>query len=183
MVYNFRQMKKILFLSFLIFSIFGCSLKYDEEAVSKDVTPEFIFENPSLVRVENGKKSVIVNAEKIEKYKSNSIFYASDVLFETFDRYDESDAKGSCGLLYADLDSQVFELFDGISLYSKEYDTTFHANVLKWDGKTEQLIGSKRDTVRVEKNDTIIFGTGFSASGISRTFHFNGTVTGEIESE
>lgn len=183
MVYNLTNMKKFIFLAFIGFSILGCSLKYDEETVSKDITPEFIFENPSLVRVEGGKKSVIVNAEKIEKYKSNSIFYASDVLFETFDNYGETDAKGICGLLYADLDSQVFELFDGISLFSKEYDTNFYANVLKWDGKTEQLIGSKRDTVRVEKNDTILFGTGFSASGVSSTFHFNGTVTGEIESE
>lgn len=176
-------MKKIFFLTFIAFSLFSCSLKYDEETVSKDVTPEFIFENPSLIRVEGGKKSVVVNAEKIEKYKSNSVFYASDVFFETFNQYEETDAKGSCGLLFADLDSQIYELFDGIALFSREYDTNFYANVLKWDGKTEQLIGSKRDTVRVEKNDTILFGTGFSASGVSSSFHFNGTVTGEIESE
>ena len=36
--------------------------------------------------------------------------------------------------------------------------------------------------VQVEKEDAIIRGTGFSASGVSKSFSFRGTVTGEIES-
>lgn len=169
---------------FLTFAFCSCSLKYEEdEVLTKDKTPEFIFENPTLSRIEKGQKTVSVGAEKIEKYKSNSVYYASNVEFETYKNTNEVDAKGSCGLLYADLDSQNFELFDDISLYSKEYGASFYANVLKWDGKTEQMIGSKRDTVRVEKDDTILFGTGFSASGISGTFRFSGTVTGEMKSE
>lgn len=176
-------MKKIFGVLILVFSFTGCSLKYDNEIVTKDKTPEFIFEKPALTRVENGKKTVIVGAEKIEKYKSNSVFYASDVNFETYDNQNTVEAKGDCGLLYANLDSEVYELFDDINLYSKSYNATFHANVLKWNGKNEQLIGSQRDTVRIEKDDTIMFGTGFSASGVSGTFRFNGTVTGEMKSE
>ena len=54
--------------------------------------------------------------------------------------------------------------------------------MLKWNSKTEQLIGGKGDMVQVEKEDAIIRGTDFSASGVSKSFSFRGTVTGEIES-
>ena len=37
--------------------------------------------------------------------------------------------------------------------------------------------------VKVEKEDTVMRGTGFSASGVSKTFSFRGTVSGEIETK
>ena len=55
--------------------------------------------------------------------------------------------------------------------------------MLKWNGKTEQLTGGRKDTVRVEKDGTVLYGTGFSASGVSKTFSFAGTVSGEIETK
>ena len=55
--------------------------------------------------------------------------------------------------------------------------------MLRWNGKTEQLTGGRRDTVRIEKDGTIIYGTGFSASGVSKKFGFAGTVSGEIEAK
>ena len=35
--------------------------------------------------------------------------------------------------------------------------------------------------VKIEKDDTIMRGSGFSASGISKTFSFRGNITGTIE--
>ena len=55
--------------------------------------------------------------------------------------------------------------------------------MLKWNGKTEQLTGGRKDTARLEKEGTVIYGTGFSASGISKKFNFSGTVSGEIETK
>ena len=37
--------------------------------------------------------------------------------------------------------------------------------------------------VKVEKDGTVMRGTGFSASGISKTFSFRGTVSGDIETK
>lgn len=166
-------------LIFLIFS--SCSLKYDTKKVSQDATPEFIFEKPLFKRIEDGNKTVIINADKIEKYNKDSTFYANNVYFETFDEEEQTLSKGFSGLLFANMDAQLFELYDKINLYSKDFEANFSANALRWNGKTEQLTGSKNDTVRIEKNDTILYGTGFSASTVTNTFNFSGTVTGEIE--
>ena len=35
--------------------------------------------------------------------------------------------------------------------------------------------------VKIEKDDTIMRGSGFSASGISKSFSFRGNITGTIE--
>ena len=55
--------------------------------------------------------------------------------------------------------------------------------MLKWNANNEQLTSGRGDIVRVEKDDTVIRGSGFSASGISKTFSFRGNVTGDIETE
>ena len=55
--------------------------------------------------------------------------------------------------------------------------------MLKWNGKTEQMTGGRKDTAKLEKDGTVIYGTGFSASGISKSFTFAGSVSGEIEAK
>ena len=77
----------------------------------------------------------------------------------------------------------VYKLYDEIQLFNYSESTNFFANVLKWNAKTEQLTSGRGDMVRIEKDDAVIRGTGFSASGIGKTFSFKGTVTGEIETE
>lgn len=176
-------MKKIILLLAVIFPFFSCSLKYDEEKSTAPEAPEFIFKNPVYSQYDNKQLAMRVSAEELEKYKKNSLVYAQKVLFERYDANSEIDTKGECGLLSADDNNGVYMLFDNINLFSKSFDADFHANFLKWNSKTEQLVGSARDTVRVEKKDGIIFGTGFSASGLSGNYKFNGTVTGELESE
>ena len=55
--------------------------------------------------------------------------------------------------------------------------------MLKWNGNTEQLTGGRKDTARIEKDGAIIYGSGFSASGVSKSFSFSGSVSGEIETK
>ena len=57
----------------------------------------------------------------------------------------------------------------------------FYANALRWNGRTEQLTSGRGDMVKIEKDDTIMRGSGFTASGISKTFSFRGNITGTIE--
>ena len=54
---------------------------------------------------------------------------------------------------------------------------------LKWNGQTEQLTSGRSDMVKIEKDDTIMRGSGFTASGISKTFSFRGNITGTIETD
>lgn len=170
---------------FFVFTLFclSCSLKYDEVVNAEETNPEFIFDHAKMVRYENNKETVLVKADNIEQYKDSSVTYGKNVKFTTYDKEQKLETEGSCGYLYADTDLELYELYDGIKLFSKVQNTNFFADMLKWDGQTEQLIGGRKDTVRVEKDGTVLYGTGFSASGVSKSFSFSGTVSGEIETK
>ena len=172
----------LLISAFLIFCI-SCSLKYDQTVNAEETNPEFVFTHAKMIRYKNSEESVKVFADSIEQYKDSDITYGKNVSFTTYDDEQKVETEGSCGFLYADSEKEIYELYDGIKLYNKAQNTNFFANMLKWNGKTEQLTGGKRDSARIEKDGTVIYGTGFSASGVSKTYSFSGTVSGEIEAK
>ena len=179
---SFKIIYSLLISAFLIFS-FSCSLKYDQTVNAEETNPEFVFTHAKMVRYEKGAESVKVYADSIEQYKDSDITYGKNVSFTTFDDEGKIETEGSCGYLYADTKTEVYEMFDGIKIQNNNQNTNFSANMLKWNGKTEQLTGGKRDTAKIEKDGTVIYGTGFSASGVSKTFSFSGTVSGEIDAK
>ena len=170
-------------LSVLIFLSVSCTLKYGENVNAEETNPEFVFNHARLVRYEKGSETVVVNADNIEQYKDSDITYSKNVTFTTYDDDHKVETEGYCGLLYADNENELYELYDGIKLYNRSQNTNFFANMLKWNGKTEQLTGARRDTAKIEKDGTVIYGTGFSASGVSKTYSFAGTVSGQIEAK
>ena len=172
----------LLISAFLIFGI-SCSLKYDQTVNAEETNPEFVFTHAKMIRYKKGEESVKVFADSIEQYKDSDITYGKNVSFTTYDDEQKVETEGSCGYLYADSENEIYELYDGIKLYNKAQNTNFFANMLKWNGKTEQLTGGKRDNAKIEKDGTVIYGTGFSASGVSKTYSFSGTVSGEIEAK
>ena len=170
-------------ISIILISGFSCSLKYDEVVNAEESNPEFVFTHARMIRYKKAEESVEVYADSIEQYKDSDQTYAKNVSFTTYDDNQAVETEGSCGYVYADSEKEIYELYDGIKLYNKAQNTNFFANTLKWNGKTEQLTGGKRDTAKIEKDGTVIYGTGFSASGVSKTFSFSGTVSGEIEAK
>ena len=180
-VNNKRQ--SFVFLIIAVFSITACSLKYDEIVNAEESNPEFVFNHAKLVRYEKAQEKVVVQADNIEQYKDSSITYGRNVKFLTYDQNHKLETEGSCGYLYADTDAEIYELYDGIKLFSNIQNTNFFADMLKWNGKTEQMTGGRKDTAKIEKDGTVIYGTGFSASGISKSFTFAGSVSGEIETK
>lgn len=161
----------------------SCSLKYDSEVSAEDVNPEFVFYETKMTRYENNKKTAEVYADQLEEYKNSDIAYAKNVTFKTFDNKQENDTEGFCGLLYADTANDIYELYDGIRLFSKKNDAVFRANILRWNAASEQLTSGRTDMVRIEKDGTAIVGSGFSASGVSGKYYFTGSVSGSIETE
>ena len=63
----------------------------------------------------------------------------------------------------------------------KGQNVEIHAQNLRWDGKSEQLVSGSNDTVHIKKDNLELEGSGFSASGVSQSFHwskaFHGTIT------
>jgi LPS export ABC transporter protein LptC len=175
--------RTLLLTTLILLLCVSCSLKYDEVVNAEESNPEFVFNHAKLVRYEKGDETVRVQADNIEQYKDSNITYGRNVKFTTYGKEHKLETEGSCGYLFADTDSEIYELYDGIKLFSRIQNTNFYADMLKWNGKNEQLIGGRKDTVRIEKDGTVIYGTGFSASGVSKQFSFAGTVSGEIETK
>ena len=165
----------------LIILFTSCSLKYSEQVNSEDKVPEFVFEDTKLVRFEKKNPTIEVSAQKLEQYKNSSESYGQQVTFTSYDDKGEVETEGSCGILYADTDKKIYELYDDINLYNSAENMRFYANALRWNGRTEQLTSGRGDMVKIEKDDTIMRGSGFTASGISKTFSFRGNITGTIE--
>lgn len=175
-------MKQILTASSLILVLFftGCSLKYETEVNAEDLNPEFSFTNATVSRYEDAVKTAEITAGSVEQYKGSDKTYAKKVNFNVYNKKGEIETQGECGLLFFDSGSDLYELYEKIWLYNKANNANFYANGLRWNGKTEQLTSSRSDTVKIEKDDMVIYGSGFSASGISRTYKFTGTVSGDI---
>lgn len=182
---NFHN-KSIVSLSFLIFMgavSSSCSLKYGSTPVVEDKTPEFVFSGVEMTRYEDKKKKVELKADAIEQYKGSSSSYVKDVDFSSYDSDNKIATEGSCGYLLLDTDNEVYELYDDIKLFSKTKEATVFAKSLRWNGKSEQLVSGRGENVRIEKDDIIIYGSGFSASGASGEFSFTGMVSGNIETK
>ena len=168
-----------LFAVFILLS--SCSLKYSETVNSEDKVPEFVFEDTKMIRYEDNKPSLEVSAATLEQYKNTNESYGKDISFISYDKEGKTETEGSCGIIFADSGKKVYELYDDINVYNVPEKMRFFANVLKWDGATEQLTSGRSDMVKIEKDDTIMRGSGFSASGISKKFSFRGNITGTIE--
>ena len=166
---------------FILFLTTSCSLKYIETVNSEDKVPEFVFEDTKMVRYENMKPTLEVSAGTLEQYKNSNETYGKDISFTSYDDEGKVETEGSCGIIYADTGKKVYELYDDINVYNAPENMRFYASILKWNGRSEQLTSGRSDMVKIEKDDTIMRGSGFSASGISKTFSFRGNITGTIE--
>lgn len=176
--------EKIIFKAFLFLSLTAaasCSLKYADTVDVDDTVPELYFTKAKITRYENDRVTVEMSADTVEQYKDSSESYAKNLSFAAYDDDNQVTTEGSCGYLFADTSKEVYELYNGIELYNHSDKTNFFAEVLRWNKKTEQLTSGVNSEVRVEKDDTVMTGLGFSASGISKTFSFSGGVDGEIE--
>ena len=174
-------MKKIVLMVFPALFLFSCSLKYADTVDVDDTVPELSFSNTKITRYENDRITVEMTADTLEQYKDTSESYAKNLSFKSYDENNEVSTEGSCGYLFADTSAEVYELFSGIELNNHSDNTDFYADMLRWNKKTEQLTSGVNSVVKVKKDDTVIEGTGFAASGISKTFSFSGGVDGEID--
>lgn len=161
----------------------SCSVKYAEgEQSAEEETPEFMFSDAKMQRIEEGEVKVALKASAIEQYKDGNSNFARNVEFSTMTG-EEVNAEGRCELLCADTDKEEYILFGGISLSNKEHGFDITADSLKWDGKAKQLNGTVNGTMSIRKGGTTISGSAFSASSTNGAFAFEGAVSGEVETE
>lgn len=179
-------MKKSVGFAAVCFSLWllsSCSLKYGNDVFDESVIPEFIFDNSEFSRYEENVKTMSLKAAKLEQYKTGKSMYGQQVEFSLFDKKGELETSGECGLLAANTKEERYALYDKIVINSKKDDVKIKAESLKWNGKSEQLVSGRNDVVSIEKGGTVMRGSGFSASGVSRKFIFTGYVNGDIDTD
>ncbi|MBQ0052540.1 MAG: LPS export ABC transporter periplasmic protein LptC [Treponema sp.] len=171
---------KLIAAAFLLSLFSSCSLEYLKSENSENTTPEFIFNRANFTRYETGLVKMRMKAEKIEQYKSDGSSYAKNAEFDSYNSKGELETSGNCGLMESNTNSEKYKLFDRIYLNMVSQKMEINAENLFFDKKTEQVTSDINSEVFIKKEDMTITGTGFTASGISKSFTFEDQVSGTI---
>lgn len=188
--------KSLLVLTISLFSLIlttSCSLDYGQVFEDNSRVPEFIFNDVKMTRIEEGSQTVALHAGTLEQYKNSGVTYGKQVTFENFDKNGKKTVQGNCTLLSADTDTEIYTLYDNITLTSFEQDIQIIAENLKWNNKNEQLTSGANDKVIIKSGGfdpensasthSEMSGTGFSASSISLSYRFVSDISGTIETD
>ena len=174
------------FAALCFFCLGGCSLDYGRSSQAQIVSPEFVFYDAGFTHVERGKTKLRMEAEQIEQYTGADSLYGKNVSFAVYGDNSEPSLTGSCFLLSADRENELYCFFSGIQIKSAEHRAEITADSLRWNEKTSVLDGGKDDTVSVsletESGSLItIRGKAFSAHKNDLSFAFGENVSGEIQ--
>ena len=180
---RFRLTRGFVPLFVFILSLSSCSLNYGDDSENDTKYPEFAFYDAKLIRFEKARKTVELSAERIEKYRGSNASFAKNASFSTWNSNGSAQNEGKCTLLKADSDEKKYIMLDGIMLKSESHNFTIEASSLFYDGKTEQMVSGENELVILKRNDLLMEGRGFSASGIDKSFRFSGLVDGSITTE
>lgn len=189
-----RNIQRTLFFLLIPLCYFSCSLDYGDKEEKKSSSPEFVFYNTNLSRFENGKLSTVLLAEELEQYSNEDSIYGKNLSFTTYNSNGETTMQGSCKMLSANTNTELYYLFDDVLITNIEQNLQIKAENLKWDNNTEQLVSSGERKIilksgetknsETETNATIeVQGDKFSASGIDNSYYFAGPVSGVIVTE
>lgn len=165
---------------FLLLAAFSsCSLKYDENSSGAESSPELEFRGADYKKYEEKKVSAEIQADVLEQYRDSSS-YAKNARFKTWNPDGGILTEGQCGLLGISGGEKNYTLFDEIFIDNTEQDFKIKAESLKWNSETRQLVSTEDGNVTVSRSGIEIQGSGFSASGASKSFEFANPVTGTI---
>lgn len=166
-------------LSAIFFAIFaGCSVDYGTVSDSEDFVPELMLDDARFSRIEKGQTTAQVSSERLEEFKGSGKVFAQKIQFETKNADGETTATGKAGLMRADTDAELYEFFEGIEIRSETHNVNISGESLKWNGKTEQLVGERGKEITIEKDGISLSGQDFSASAVSEQFSFGAEVHG-----
>ena len=183
-------------LALLLLFFFVCSLEYESDSPEQIKVPEFSFENLELTKIEKGKKTAVIQASKLDQYHKIDASYAQNIKFTLFNN-NLIKIEGEADLLSLDNKSEIYTMFNSVSITSYEQNMQIQAKNLKWNNKTEQLTSSAEDIVTITNiptptesgyvkpksentNQISLQGKGFSASGVTWQYAFKNATTGKI---
>lgn len=156
----------------------SCSVNYDNIYETEGTIPELMLDDAVFKRVKDGKATSQIQSERLEEFKESGRVLAQNIQFETKNDDGKVNSFGSAGIMNADTKSEVYEFYNGIHIEAPERGVTIDGESLRWNGKTEQLVGQKNSPLTIKKDGVTLTGHGFSASAISESFNFASNVGG-----
>ena len=180
-------------------SLLSCSLSYQSEEPDVSHVPELVFSEARFASYEAGKMNLVLEAAALEQYQDDGNLYGYQVHFTSYNQEGVAAAEGFSRLLSANTKEEQYTLLGGVEITSFEENMTLKSSGIRWDGNTEQLVTGDGETLELQKTGGAetasagssqeaagstsrieITGTGFSASGATRTFQFTGPVSGTM---
>ncbi|MDR2303776.1 MAG: LPS export ABC transporter periplasmic protein LptC [Treponema sp.] len=173
-------MKYALPFFFLLFGFLACSFDYGGTEELESERPDLVMNDVEYVRVRKSDPQVRFMAELVERYEDKQVVDLKNFSFEQFDRHgEEINARGRAGTAEVELESGNVELGDGVQISVQSEDFTVETGRLHWHDKDRVLSGNLEDEVRIlRENGTSFSGRGFSANARSRTWGFEGGLSG-----
>ncbi len=171
----------------------SCSLEYFSPESENSSAPEFVFYEADFTRIKDNKRTVTITGEKIEQYSDGGVTFVQYPSFELYDTNQLISVEGSCDLVSADTDKDIYAFYGNVALISHEHKAKITAENLRWIGEDEIFSSAKNEPVSIaiensdqntnSKSTLFIEGSDFTASGFDFTYKFEGPVRGHIIEE
>ncbi len=161
----------------------ACSVNYDNIYETEGTIPELMLDEAVFKRVKDGKATSQIQSERLEEFKDSGKVLAQNIQFETKNDDGKVNSFGKAGIMKADTKKEVYEFFNGIHIEAPERGVTIDGESLRWNGKTEQLVGERGKPLTIKKDGVTLSGHGFSASAISESFNFATSVSGNYRDD
>ncbi len=184
-------------LAIVIFFLIGCSLDYGQLKEDDSWAPEFIFNAVHMIKIKSGKKDSEIQAVQMEQYRDMDAVFAKGVRFTVYNDEGKIAVEGTCGLLSADNDNDMYILSEQVRVRSYEQDLQIESTTLRWNNQTEQLTNAKDEAITIiaglknqdpayahpeKESDTVLTMTGYglAASGVSKAYTVYNRIEGTI---
>lgn len=161
----------------------ACSVNYDNIYETEGTIPELMLDDAVFKRIKDGKINSQIQSGRLEEFKDSGKVLAREIQFETKNDDGKVNSFGSAGLMKADTKKEIYEFFNGIHIEAPERGIEIDGESLRWNGKTEQLVGEKGKSLTIKKDGISLSGKGFSASAVSESFSFASSVYGNYKDE
>ncbi|AEJ20858.1 LPS export ABC transporter periplasmic protein LptC [Gracilinema caldarium] len=163
----------------------SCSFDYGTSSEPEQEKPDLVMKDVDYVRVSDGKISLHMQADQINRYESKKLLQVQNISFEQYSKNSVGpDAVGSAGFAQFWTATSDAAFSGGVQIYINSENLSIEAKSLQWNHNSKKLLGPLDDQVLLKKSDgSILVGKNFSADGRSRSWQFTGPVSGTYQED
>jgi LPS export ABC transporter protein LptC len=179
------NIRDVLILFCAAIALLSCSFDYSTISESEQEKPDLVMQDVDYVRVTDGKISLHMQADQLDRFEQKRLLQVQNIRFEQFSKGKlEAETVGSAGVAQFWTATSDALFSDGVRLLIKSEDLAVEAKSLQWNNSQKKLYGPQDDQVLLKKADgSLLVGKSFSADGRSRSWQFAGSVSGTYQEE